>query len=180
MGECGAPGRPRGAGLPVGLPPRRLEEGRGRGAPLPAGRRGGRGEPWGARARSLPRCGEGPLKVGGGRRCRNRGGGGPNSAPMLGPASAAPLSLALQAGWGGQPLCPFPASAAAPQPLGRGAARRGPNSGSKMDRGERGHPRPLGRSASTEAEMWRAGVRRDLGPAALRGSPRKSGAPQGH
>jgi len=73
-----------------------------------------------AGAQPSPSSGEGLLEMGGRRRSQNQGCGGPNSVPMSG-RSSSPLPLALQAGRGGQPLCPTSLSPLLLHPRKRGS-----------------------------------------------------------
>lgn len=146
MGECGAPGpaRPRHAGRLAWPPPRRLGEGRWRGARGPAGELVGVGERSRAgQDRLLPLCRRGlsppsPL----GKACsrwevdtglRIRALGVQTLSPCRGTLRH-PFPWPCKLAGASSLFAPLPCPLCCCTP-GRGAAWRGPSSGSKMDSG---------------------------------------------
>lgn len=144
MGECGAPGRAspcRPAGLAASAPARGGARARGiagRPGSLGRGRINGRAgpapSPRQAGAQPAASFGEGLLAVGGRRRSRNQGCGGPNCAPCRG-ALHHPFPWPCKLTGAGSLFPPFLVPSAAVPQEERQLAWRGPNAGSKTDSG---------------------------------------------
>lgn len=109
MGECGASG-PGGPAKQARGPGRlRASSGKGRaGGAAGAGRAGPAPNPPRGAARCVPSSGEVLPEVGGARRPRSQGGGGPNCVPLLAPHQPAPLTPARTLAGAGGRFAPSP------------------------------------------------------------------------